>query len=250
MAKRNAKRRSSKSTANSAVSLAVQQQILFLLGAVATIFILLSVFNAAGSAGEVLFTGWRALFGEGSPMVAAAVIWFVARRFLPERLTYRWQVVVGLILTYVAMLGIFESIGLGIGGGLIGYGLYQGLQNSLGALVAQLVLVVAILAGVMLIADKAIIWFMRPREQDFVYEDEVGGENAVPVMGEIKPGPVRGLSERFKPRNENAVPVVSVSATPLVRTSTSWTYPPLTLRNRIDAKPVFGNIKMRMEVLK
>jgi len=213
-------------------------------------FLIVSVFNAGGSLGNIFYRGFRAILGELSPVVAVILVWIALRRMFPKRIGYRLPVFLGCILLLICLTALFTHYGIGIGGGYLGSLTYHGLSSVIGGLTAQLILFVGSFVSLMLIFNKALMPFLKHEEEEGEEEAQSTETSTVRVVGEIQPSGVKGLFRQRSIKPEvvtSSVPVRSIPSR--APGSPDWTYPPLTLFQLVDMKPQAGNIQKRMETI-
>lgn len=233
-------------------------QIKVLLGIVLFIFILASIFDKAGSLGNILYMFFRHMVGLATPMLSLLLLWYGVKKLFPEKVHIRFFTVAGITLFLLGFTGVLHSLvktdlataaAAGDGGGWIGYGMFNSLDSAFGSLVGRFLLIVICVISLMLLLDKAILPFLKPAEVKEGEEEEEAAaepEARVRVAGEIKAGPLK----RFlgKPKEMTAEAPKKPATASLTRSS-DWNYPPLTLLDLIDMKPQAGNIQKRMETI-
>ena len=257
------KHSSSKSTKSRTVNHDVSYQIQVLLGALVILFLLASVFDAAGSLGHTVYFWYTLALGQASWVFALVLLWFIARRYFPQRFGIRLPVLIGYILVLLGMTGLMHSFATGDpltianqggGGGYLGYMVGLVTTGALGSIIGRLLLFVAVFSGLMLILDKAIVPFLHLTDSDDDNEDEVQAEARVPVTGEIKGGAFGRLKQKLTKPETATAPILTIKRNrmdgiqPLTRMA-NWNYPPASLLEVIDMKPQAGNIQKRMETI-
>jgi S-DNA-T family DNA segregation ATPase FtsK/SpoIIIE len=229
-----------------------------LLLTVAYAFLLLCVFNAAGSLGALIHSWMRDLLGNAAFLFGILLIWLALLRFFPERFAPRLFVILGSIIFTMALTGVLHSFqhgdlradaAAGLGGGYLGFAVYAGIGGLFGASFGRLILFVFLIIGVVLMLDQLVLPLLAgddENEESRIHETE----NAVPVTGEIQPT-ANPIVRRFgRPK----APVMTLepkkTVLPVVLRSANWNYPPLELLAKVEMRPQAGNIQKRMEIIK
>lgn len=263
---RMAKRKKSGSRKAPGGSNKVIREIKILLGVLVYLFLLISIFSEAGSWVAWLHTFWRSLLGSMTWILAFFLLWWGGHRLFPQKIGARFNTIAGTVLLGVALAALVHSFidprfytVAGMGGGWVGYAVYNGLNAALGPLLGRALLFVLVLIAVTLVFDRALLWFLHPEPTSATPEDEDGygalDEGKVKVMGEIQVGgevSSKSALKRFgfgKPAPAAKESPAKVPVKPAAPRSTDWNYPPLTLLKLIDEKPQVGNVKTRMEAI-
>jgi DNA segregation ATPase FtsK/SpoIIIE-like protein len=237
------------------------QLVTLIVMATAYVFVLFSVFNAAGSLGKFLHDAMRYTLGEATPVYAGLLIWLVLRRYFPKYVTPPLAVTLNLAVILLAVTGVMhsfvkgdllEAVRLGQGGGIVGYTTYSILLNGFGPFMGKLLLFVLLFTSLIVLLNQVVP--LVPAEEAEGEEDEHADlpEGKVRVMGEIR-GSGGGLSRLKNPlakRREAHAPVVQlpVQKQPLpYRRVNNWVYPPVTILDKLGMKPMVGNIKKNMD---
>lgn len=229
---------------SSGVNRAVLKQVRFLIGLILFLFILASVFDAAGAAGNWLHTLLVSFVGGATPLLCVPLIWYGAYKLLHKK--FNWQLrfvtIAGIILFFMSFTGILSVVGST--GGWLGDVIGGGVMNLFGGIIGRLILFILAFIALTLILDKAVLAFLSSHEDDEDLEEDEEPEAKVPVKGELKLG-------LFGRKKQAPTPAAEVKKAPVVQLqrSADWNYPPLTLLDSIDMKPVAGNIQKRMELI-
>ena len=253
------KRAISPSSKRKHVSRDATHQIRWLLLLLIILFLFLSVFNLIpGSLGEGVHSLLRTILGNATFLFALGLAWLIGRRFLPNYFYVQLFPVLGIILFTLSLTGIMHSFthgdmrdlaAQGMGGGMLGYLVYDGIGGLFGVLFGRLVLFVFLIISLALMFDKAIIPFFKPslsEEESELKEEE---SDAVPVKGDVQLSPMDRLR---MPRMKASVPVAELKKPllPVILRSANWNYPPLELLSKQESRPQAGNIQKRMEIIK
>jgi DNA segregation ATPase FtsK/SpoIIIE-like protein len=234
----------SASPKSSGVNRAVIKQVRFLIGLILFLFILASIFDAAGVAGNWLHGLLVSFVGGATPLLSVLLIWYGAFKLLHKKLNWqlRFVTIAGIILFFMSFTGILSVVGST--GGWLGSLIGGGVMGLFGGIIGRLILFVLAFIALTLILDKAVLAFLSQHEEDEDLEEEREQEATVPVKGELKLG-------LFGRKKQAAAPVAEVKKAPVIQLqrSADWNYPPLTLLESIDMKPVAGNIQKRMELI-
>lgn len=239
----------------------VMHQIKVLLGILLFLFVFASIFNKAGSIGTALYNFFHLIVGKATPLLALLLLWYALKRLFPQKIHVRFFTAVGVFLFFLGLTGVLHSLvkgdlaeaaSNGLGGGWIGYGMFNTLNTAFGEIVGRLILIIICVISLMLLLDKALLPFLRPAPEEEEEDEEAttqpeDQEARVRVAGELKAGPLKRLLGKPKEQSVDA-PKTKVPVTTLSRSS-DWNYPPLTLLDLIDMKPQAGNIQKRMETI-
>jgi S-DNA-T family DNA segregation ATPase FtsK/SpoIIIE len=263
MAKRK-KRASADESSHHHLNEKVVEQITGLLIIAVFLFLLASVFDAAGSAGKVVYNGMRYTLGAVTPVYALFLVYIAIRQFYPK-IRMGWKSWMGVILFVVTLAGILHSLAAGDlaqvassgnGGGMIGYTIYNIFDTILGAFLGRFILFVGLFSGIMLFFNRPIPGLelhLKKEKQEEGTEGEEFDEGKVRVMGEIG-----GNKEQknLLPRIGGQKPLASGTGLPLVkqpmqsRRINNWVYPSVSQLEKIGMRPKVGNIKKNMELIK
>jgi S-DNA-T family DNA segregation ATPase FtsK/SpoIIIE len=253
------RRSSSSSTPKRGVNQTAAHQINVLLGIVLVVFLFASIFNVAGSIGTFFHDLIAMVFGITTPLMALFLAWYLAQRQWPEKFAPRFLTVLGVILFMLTLTGFIHSLedgdiymkaSEGAGGGMLGYLMFSTANSLFGVYVSRFILVVLMIISLILVFDKALIPLLRLPEEGDEEGDEEEGDDQVPVKGELKIG-TGGLFKK-KPAQ---VQVAELDAQkkiviPQLPRTANWSYPPVTLFEKIESKPQAGNIQKKMETIK
>lgn len=135
---------------------------------VVAVFFLLSLFDVAGSLGEVASRGLRYLFGLVAFLVPVLLILGALEFFKPKKKDdpVRATGIIGgalFLLAFPALLHVFwgsapaEAVTAGTGGGLIGYWISSSLSHATGGAVAFIISLAVTLIGIILIFDLSLL---------------------------------------------------------------------------------------------
>jgi S-DNA-T family DNA segregation ATPase FtsK/SpoIIIE len=254
------KRKGSSASSRKGVDHGAAYQIRLLLLALIFLFLLASVFDAAGQLGTYLHTGMRLAIGMVTPLIAVVLIVCAVWRYLPNRPHLRLTTVFGLILFFLALVGLVHSFvpgdalqaaQNGDGGGMLGYLVENGIYSLIGKLIGRLLLFVLMIASLILILDKALLPFLKPHaaeEEDETEETPEQEPARVRVAGQINAGGAFGMFKQRmgKPEVVTAPTKTKIPVVSLPR-SANWNYPSLGLLQVVDEKPQAGNIAKRLE---
>lgn len=236
---------SASSSKGSGVNRAVIRQVRFLVGLLLFLFLLAAIFDSAGAAGSWLHNLLVSFVGGATPLLSVLLIWYGAFKLLHKKLNWqiRFVTVAGVLLFFMSFTGILSAVGST--GGWLGSVISNGVMGLFGGIIGRLILFVLAFIALTLILDKAVLAFLAKQEDEDEESDEVEVTEArVPVKGEVK----LGLFGRKKAQAPAAAEVKKAPVVQLQR-SADWNYPPLTLLDALDQKPVAGNIQKRMELI-
>jgi DNA segregation ATPase FtsK/SpoIIIE, S-DNA-T family len=241
---------SSSSKGSSSSSKALIKVIRPLLAVFLFVFLLAAVFDRAGAAGSWVYSLLVAFIGVATPLIGVLLLWYGAFKLLHKKRNWEMRIVTvtGVLLFLISFTGILSAVSES--GGWLGTTTADVMLNLFGEVVGQLLLFVLALISLVLILDKIVVSFLKLDKEDEAgdEEEEVSyastDEAKVPVKGEVK----LGLFGRKKEAAAPAAPAAKAPVVQLQRSST-WNYPPLTLLENIDMKPVAGNIQKRMEAI-
>lgn len=244
MAKSKKKSTSSSSPRKRTGNRALVRHIRSLLGLVIFLFIFASLFDAAGAAGTWLHDLFTTFMGGATPLFSVVLLWYGAYKLFKKR--FNWQVrfvtVAGVTLFFMSFAAILTVVGSN--GGWLGESIGQGVLGLFGPIVGRFLLFVLAFIALVLMLDKAVLAFLasQSEEDEEQVEEEEEEPAKVPVKGELKLG-------LFGRRQKAEAPVAEIKKAPVVQLqrSADWNYPPLTLLESLDMKPVAGNIQKRME---
>jgi DNA segregation ATPase FtsK/SpoIIIE-like protein/type IV secretory pathway VirB2 component (pilin) len=243
MAKSKKKSSSSSGSAKaSGVNRAVVKQVKLLVGLLLFLFVFASLFDTAGAAGHWLHELLNSFVGGATPLLSALLIWYAAFKLLHKKLNWRvrFVTIAGVILFFMSYSGILQAVGST--GGWVGSTIGGSITSAFGDIIGRLVLFVLAFIALSLILDKAVLSFLAKGDEEEIAEP-LQEDTTVPVKGELK----MGLFGRGK--KAEAPVQTEVRKAPVVQLErrADWNYPPLSLLESIDMKPVAGNIQKRME---
>lgn len=237
----------------------VSHQIRVLISLVVVLFLFAAIFNAAGSLGGYVHSVLAQTLGQATPLYALALLYWLGSRFFPEYFKYRFGTVMGILLFVLALTGFLHSLlpgdfqdaaYRGEGGGILGYLMFNSANVLFGVWISRLLLIVFMVISLMLIFDWAILPFITAPEEGGDSDDIEEAPNRVPVMGEIKPGPLDRFKKRLVKPESIEVSQARRAPVPQLPRTANWDYPPLALLEVLDSKPQAGNIQKRTETIK
>ena len=259
-----------KQTSHSKVNGTVAKEIKILIAALIYIFLFVAIFSDSGILIDSVHNFFRSILGVLTPILAVFMVWYAARKLLPQKIGARFSTIAGSLLITVSLAGLVHSFAgpdgasiaaAGLGGGYVGQFLFNGLDTIVGGIISRLILIILVLISFMLMFDKALLPFLHiiaGTEPDEEESDDTYGivpESKVKVMGEIQAGPngsspLKKFGQRFS-KPDVASPEMAKPAPRALTSmrSSDWNYPPITLLKAMDEKPQAGNIKSRMELI-
>lgn len=232
------------------------QAVRIILGYFLYLFIFVAIFSRTGFLVATVNEWLRQLFGIMTPALAFFLGWFICRKYWPDRFGARFNTIAGTILLTVTLAALAHSFTpeemlsmKGVGGGLLGYYVYNGLYVALGSIMGRALLFVLFFVSIVIVYEQAIPLLLGKNDDE---EESIndGIEGKVKVMGEIpamRENPLRRFGRFGRHNPEPVVPVKPVQ--PVVPRSANWNYPPLTLLNLMGEKPEVGNLNKRMEMI-
>ncbi|HSI20807.1 MAG TPA: DNA translocase FtsK 4TM domain-containing protein [Verrucomicrobiae bacterium] len=245
------KKKSAGSTASSkSANRAVIKQARVLIGVVLFLFLFAAIFDRAGALGSWIHGLLFSFVGTATPLLSVLLLWYGAFKLLHKKLNWniRFVTIAGLILFAMSFTGILAAVGSTVGstGGWLGSTIAEMVLGLFGGIIGRLILFVLAFIALTLILDKAVLAFLtKDADEEEVEEESNYADAEVPVKGEVKTGGLFGLKKQAPAK---AVEVKKVPVMQLQRSS-DWNYPPLTLLENIEMKPVAGNIQKRMELI-
>ncbi len=232
--------------------------------------IILGFFNSGGLFGSAFAKFDRTMFGAfGSYLFASSFLYLGIFLLIPhkhdhkkEKNPYRLSRFIGLFLLNLgvpAFLHLFivqeqakNLAGYGHGGGLIGYIISSPLRNGIGLFPAFLTSVALVAIALLMIFDFSFLKFFGLAKED--EEDEKSPVNNMGSRVSVFQTVKRKLSG-MKKHNECApakAPVVEINpnAPAVIKTDSTWAYPPIAILKDADEAPNPGNIEKSIEIIR
>lgn len=229
------------------------------------VFFLFSLLGYAGMAGDMADQALTWLFGTGAWLAPVASLFYVVALLKPKDDEHVSAAkMVGISLTFIAILALLELYAAGLGG-MTGLALTYPLAYLFGTMVTGVVLSGIVLIGIFLTFNTGIgiPSFLKRSEQsvEAVEEDEFGlkelgldttlpaAEAALPEPEVETDEPKKGLEAMKEKVQDTLAAKVSGDIT-VKHFSGPYLPPPLTLLNKDKGKPVAGDVKANSLIIK
>lgn len=226
-------------------------------------FFVFSSFGVAGVAGEYTHRGLSYLFGFGfffAPVVCLLFVYALMKPRDDERVSF--SKIVGILLTFVSILGLFELYE-DSAGGFVGQISFIPLHYLFGSAVSSIILGAFVLTGIFLIFNTSFIHLFSRKISEEDHEDENDAKIAAVVELSQKTDATEEVGDETNDENANEGAKTKKSIVERVKlgkigkadfTVTSFVGPydppPLSLLNRDKGRPDSGDVKTNMMTIR
>jgi len=222
------------------------------------ILVLLASIGVAGSLGRSSLNFLKTLIGLSAYLLPLALVLVAWVLFQPDRLAFKRNNLLGLVGFFAALSGIlgvimgskpggsFVLASLKQQGGLVGYGISQGILPVLNKPVAVIVLIAVLLICLVIAANTRIKTVWTKVREIFWKKSEDGTEGVRindPSAGLNSKLPIRGTLKAEKGGDQKEAEALTISG------DASWKLPPLDLLESLTSHADAGNVKENVSII-